>query len=300
MIRKKRFILCCLLLLCTIIGTFACAEKESETTPTQPDLTSDMIHVQGGTFMMGTNEGEDSEKPMHNVTVNSFYIGKYEVTKKDWQELMGSWDPDPQDTFGIGDNYPVYWASWNAVIKYCNLRSLAEGLNPVYRIAGSTDSEEWGPVPNEENELWDSVTCDWNANGYRLPTEAEWEFAARGGNKSNGYKYSGSNELHKVAWYEDNSAGNIHPVGMKQANELGIHDMSGNLWEWCWDWYNEGYYSQSPSSDPRGASSGYGRVLRGGSFLHNANGCRVEERSGCPPYNDQGSFTFRLCRSDTD
>jgi formylglycine-generating enzyme required for sulfatase activity len=203
---------------------------------------SNFVRVEGGTFQMGSNNGDSDEKPIHTVTVKSFSISKYEVTQKEWQEVMGN------NPSGFkGDNRPVENVSWYEAVDYCNKRSIKERLTPVYKGSG------------------DNITCDWNANGYRLPTEAEWEFAAKGGTKE--YlttEYSGSNSVDVVAWYSGNSGNSTHPVGTKAANSLGIYDMSGNVWEWCWDWY--GGYSSGSQTDPRGAVSGAIRVFRGGSW----------------------------------
>jgi len=217
---------------------------------------SPWVFVEGGTFQMGSNDGDSDEKPVHQVTVTSFYIGKYEVTQKEWRDVMGS---NPSNW--KGDNLPVEKISWYDAVEYCNKLSLKEGLTPCYSGSGK------------------GISCNWNANGYRLPTEAEWEFAARGGNQSKGYKYSGSNDIGTVAWYGSNSGDKTQAVGTKQANELGIHDMSGNVWEWCWDWYDSGYYAKSQSSDPIGAGSGSYRVLRGGSWGNGGIFCRVSDRS---------------------
>ncbi len=243
-------------------------------------LPKDMILVEGGSFQMGSNDGESDEKPVHQVTVSSFFIGKYEVTQKEWQEVMGS-----NPSYFKGDNFPVDEVSWYDALVYCNKRSVKEGLTPCYSISGSSDPNRWGSVPTSDNSTWNSVTCNWSANGYRLPTEAEWEYTARGGNKSKGYKYSGSNDPGSVAWYADNSGSKTHSVGGKQANELGIYDMSGNVWEWCWDWHDSSYYSKSESRDPRGSGSGSYRSLRGGSWDYYSNFCRVSYRNyGSPHY----------------
>ena len=188
--------------------------------------TANFVLVQGGTFQMGGNQ----------VTISkSFYLGKYEVTQKEWVEVMGSTPSNWKE-----DNLPVERVSWNEVIDYCNKRSVKEGLTPAYTVNGS------------------SVTWNKNASGYRLPTEAEWEWAARGGGKSSGYEYAGSSNAGDAGWYGDNSGSKTHPVGTKKANELGIYDMSGNVWEWCWDWY--GSYSSGSQTDPTGAYSGSNRV----------------------------------------
>ena len=223
-----------------------------------------LVYVEGGSFMMGSDDLEswEDEQPIHEVSVSSFYICKYQVTQKEWQEVMG----DNPSVFE-GDMLPVDTIDWYDAIEYCNKRSIKEGFNPCYSGSG------------------DNISCDWTANGYRLPTEAEWEYAARGGKKSRGYKYSGSNDINEVAWYGDNSRYKTHPVGQKQANELDIYDLSGNVWEWCWDRNSSDYYSDSPSSKPRGPRKGKNRVLRGGSWNYDDYYCRVALRfNGSPDY----------------
>jgi formylglycine-generating enzyme required for sulfatase activity len=213
----------------------------------------------------------DLEKPIHTVTVSSFSISKYEVTQKEWQEIMGT-----NPSFFKGDNLPVERVSWYDAIEYCNKRSLKEGLTPAYHGSG------------------DNITCDWNANGYRLPTEAEWEFAAKGGGKD--YlitQYSGSNSVDAVAWYDANSERRTHPVGTKAANSLGIHDMSGNVWEWCWDW--DGRYSSSFQIDPRGPATGVSRIVRGGSWDFGASLTSSVARARNKP-NDSTDMGIRLVR----
>ena len=233
-----------------------------------------MIFVQGGTFQMGSNSGDSDEKPVHTVTVNDFYIGKYEVTQKEWKEVMGS---NPSNW--KGDNLPVEQVSWYDAVEFCNKKSRKEGLTPCYSGSGK------------------SITCNFNANGYRLPTEAEWEYAARGGNKSKGYKYSGSNSIGDVAWYSSSSGNKTHQVGTKRQNELGIYDMTGNVWEWCWDW--KGSYSSNSQTNPKGASSGSGRVVRGGSWRNGTDYCRVAYRDCNYPVSSfsSRSMGFRVARS---
>ena len=211
------------------------------------NVSFEMVYVQGGTFQMGAtaeqgSDAYDGEKPVHSVTLSDFHIGKYEVTQGLWKEVMGE-NPSYNKA---GDNYPVEMVSWEDCQRFIERLNSRTGLN------------------------------------FRLPTEAEWEYAARGGQKSRGYKYSGSTYgLGSVAWYEGNSGNRTHPVGQKQANELGLYDMSGNVYEWCYDWY--GRYSSSSQRNPSGPASGALRVLRGGSYSFSARHCRVSFRSGVVP-----------------
>ena len=231
-----------------------------------------MAFVEGGTFQMGGTS--DDEKPVHSVTVSDFYIGKYEVTQGEYEALIGK---NPAEFKQSGKNAPVEYVSWYDAVEYCNKLSDKEGLDRCYSGSGK------------------KIKCDFDANGYRLPTAAEWEFAAKGGNKSEGYKYSGSNDLKQVAWYDDTSGNKTHSAGGKQANELGIFDMSGNLYEWCWDWY--GAYSSGKQNNPRGSSSGSFRVRRGGSWLHFASSCRIAFRYSEYPGHSYNYLGFRVVRS---
>ena len=254
------------------------------------------VYVPGGTFTMGrtTGSGDSDELPTHSVTLSPFYIGICEVTQAEYAAIMGS---NPAHDYGVGDNYPVYFISWYSILKYCNLRSLAEGLTPVYSISGSSNPVDWGDVPTDNNTAWDSVICDWNANGYRLPTEAEWEYAARGATNDPDYLYSGSDNINAVAWYYGN---NYHdgskPVGTKAPNGIDNYDMCGNVAEWCWDWW--GNYNSAPQTDPTGPGSGSYRVLRGGSWNNSPYGCRLAGRFAYYPYSgNHYSAGFRLCRA---
>jgi formylglycine-generating enzyme required for sulfatase activity len=212
----------------------------------------EMIFVEGGTFQMGSSSGESNEKPVHSVTLSAFNIGKYEVTQAQWKAVMGN---NPSNFTGC-DDCPVVYVSWNDVQQYISKLNSQTGKN------------------------------------YRLPTEAEWEFSARGGKSSKGYTYSGSNDLNSVAWNTDNSGSKTHTVGGKQANELGIYDMSGNVWEWCSDWY--GTYNSYSETNPTGASLGQYRVLRGGGWDYNADYCRTADRGGYDPDYRDYAGGFRL------
>lgn len=208
-----------------------------------------MVYVQGGTFRMGSNDpgAGDDEQPVHSVTLSDYYIGETEVTQQLWRAVMGS-----NPSFFTGDSQrPVDGVSWE------DCQTFIRKLNAL------------------------------TGKDFRLPTEAEWEYAARGGNKSRGYKYSGSNTLTDVAWYYDNLSGTTHPVKQKRSNELELYDMSGNVYEWCQDWYDSDYYSQSPSYNPTGPSSGSNRVLRGFCWRDLGRWCRVANRGAGDP-GDRG------------
>ncbi len=255
------------------------------------------ILVPGGTFIMGDTRGGgySNELPTHSVTLNSFYMGKFEITQADWTATMGS---NPASGHGVGNDYPVYYVSWYAILKYCNLRSINEGFTPVYIISGSTDPATWGTIPTSNNSAWNEAICNWSANGYRLPTEAEWEYAARGATNNPDYLYSGSDDIDAVAWYSsNNSPWGSKPVGSKAPNGLGLHDMSGNVWEWCWDWLSNTYYSTSPSINPTGPASGSYRVFRGGHWNASPSLCRVSFRYGNTPYYKDSQSGFRICRA---
>lgn len=223
----------------------------------------EFVLVPGGTFKMGNTfeqDGFEDELPVHQVTLTDFYISTFEVTQAEWTAVMGS---NPS-TFK-GDMKPVENISWFDAIDFCNKLSEKEGLKPAYTIGRNN-----------------RATCDWSANGYRLPTEAEWEYASRGGKESKGYIYSGSNAIDEVGFYKENSMSMSHPTGSKVPNELGIYDMSGNVWEWCWDWYSNSY-SPEAVTNPHGVEQGIERCRRGGSWAQISKSARSSNRLGTPP-----------------
>ncbi|MCK4654124.1 MAG: SUMF1/EgtB/PvdO family nonheme iron enzyme [Candidatus Cloacimonetes bacterium] len=236
-----------------------------------------MIFTQGGTFDMGDhyNEGDSDELPVHSVTLDDFYIGKFEVTQAEYEAVVGS-----NPSYLSGDDLPVEQVSWYDAVMFCNLKSQQEGLTECYNLS-----------------YW---SCDFDADGYRLPTEAEWEYAARGGiNWTDNFRYSGCHEIGDLpdyAWYDSNSSNQTHPVGTKLPNQLGIHDMSGNVSEWCYDWYDSTYYTSGSSINPQGPDSGDWRVLRGGNRGDNDNRCRVANRFADYPINSQRYYGFRIVR----
>lgn len=213
-----------------ILLIFAITLLSSSVLVAQTTPKPTMIPIEGGTFIMGSDSVGSAEKPKHTVTISSFSMGKYEVTVAEYKAFCTSTDSTMPDEpyWGWNDKHPIVNVNFNDAKAYCN---------------------------------WLSETTDQN---YRLPTEAEWEYAARGGNKSAGYTYSGSNDMEEVGWIGDNAGGQTQVVGRKKPNELGLYDMSGNVWEWCEDWYGD--YTATTQINPRGPGSGSDRVLRGGSW----------------------------------
>ncbi len=239
-----------------------------------------MVYVAGGTFNMGAaatdTEADTDERPVHSVTLSSYYIGKYEVTQAQWEAVMDE-NPSGFQAGPDAPSRPVEQITWYDAVTFCNELSIDSNLTPYYNIINETE-----------------VTVNPDANGYRLPTEAEWEYAARGGALSESYLFSGSSNIDEVAWYISNSESKTQPVGEKQANELGIYDMSGNVWEWCWDRY--GNYEGDAQTNPVGATSGLYRVYRGGSFYNYAWYCRSTYRNFSMPAFSNRSLGLRLVR----
>lgn len=261
---------------------FSCEKKTTE--PDVPVVApSGMVYVPGGSFLMGP-----AEYAQVSVTLSPFFMAKYQVTQAEYVELVGSF---PHYLYGIGDDYPIHSINWFDAIRYCNLRSAHEGLTPVYSVDDETDPNEWS-----YEEMENKLVCDWDADGYRLPTEAEWEYAARGATNDPDYLYSGSNDLNEVGWFDgNNTTDGTKPVGTKLPNGLGIYDMSGNVWEWCWDF--PGSYDYTPQVDPTGAEgSGY-RVLRGGHWNNYASDCAVSFRHSYYDFTECYSYGMRVCRS---
>ena len=236
-------------------------------TETAFGINMKMIYIEGGSFTMGCtgeqgSECDDDESPNRYTKVNSFYIGMLEVTQSQWEKVMGTTiyqqksKAGASNTYGTGSDYPMYYVSWEEAKEFCARLSRQTGRN------------------------------------YSLPTEAEWEYAARGGKKNEGTKYAGGWSIGDVAWYYDNSNNSAHVCGTKRANALGIYDMSGNVWEWCEDWF--GSYLSYDTDNPKGASSGSNRVLRGGSWYSFAKGCRVSFRSLNTPGSRGSVNGFRV------
>jgi len=275
---------------------------EPETKEIQP-VPEGFVLVEAGTFQMGSNDGYDDNKPVHEVTITKpFYMGKYEVTQAEYEKYCSYTGTDsPSSSYGDGDNYPAYYVSWYDALVYCNKLSMAEGLTPCYSIDGSTNPDDWGAVPTDWNDTWAAATCDFKVNGYRLPTEAEWEYAARAGdNTVDSLTYSGTSDVNKLgeyAWYYDNSNSTTHEVGTKLPNAFGLYDMSGNVYEWCWNWLTDSYDTTTEGgSDPTGTSAGSGRVNRGGSWGYGSGYCAVSCRGSGGPDCSGYYVGFRVVR----
>ncbi len=268
-------------ILIQVAGRFT-VESLTLQTSVPPPPPAGMVLIPAGSFQMGDsfNEGQSGARPVHTVTVSAFYMDRYEVTKALWDEVANwaednGYDIGPGSGSGKGADHPVWNVSWYEAVKWANARSEKEGLTPCYNLSA-----------------W---SCNWSANGYRLPTEAEWEKAARGG--LSGKRYPWGNDIgYGRANYRD-CVGGTAPVGSYQPNGYGVYDMAGNVWEWCWDWHSEDYYSSSPGSDPRGPSSGSARMERGGGWYYSASYCRVALRDYYSPGIEYYTLGFRLVRT---
>ncbi len=246
------------------------------------------------TFIIEGITGSEVFIDGRNITIrSSLWASDHEVTQAEYQAVMGTNPSNFKDSPADGEiqeNRPVDNLSWYDCIAYCNKRSLAEGLTPCYTIGGKTNPDEWGTVPTSDDSTWNAATCNFDANGYRLPTEAEWEYLARGGNLTNSGQtaYSGSNTKGDVAWYGENSGNKTHEVKKKAPNALGLYDMTGNIGEWCWDWYGD-ITADTPSD---GVSSGSYRVGRGAAWAYDADLWTI--RAWAYPYERSFYFGCRV------
>jgi sulfatase modifying factor 1 len=282
-----------------------------------PEDADNFALIPAGSFIMGSsfNEGSSNERPTHTVNVSGFYMGKHEVSWQLWQEVrdwavLNGYSDLSGVGSGKGDEHPVHSVNWYDVVKWCNAASERAGLEPVYYVSSGGAVYKSGT----------SVYIDYSKQGYRLPTEAEWEKAARGGESSQrfpwgntidhddaNYRANGNAYSYDVSSYtsytyhpsyNDGSTPYTAPVGSFTANGYGLYNMSGNVWEWCNDWYGSSYYSSSPGTDPQGPSTGSSRVPRGGSWNYDAYYCRVAYRFSLYPDNRISNVGFRLALSE--
>jgi len=235
-----------------------------------------MVYVEGDMFRQGASDG--STGPQRDVILNSFLIAKREVTFDEYDEFCLALGRERPDDHGWGRwSRPVINVTWRDAVEYCNWRSKKDGLTPAYMLDGP------------------DVICDWGADGYRLPTEAEWEFAARGGKTSHGFPYPGGSDPASIGWCAGASSGQTHPVGEKIPNELGLYDMGGNVCEWCWDWYED--YPAGLARNPRGPFHAELKVMRGGSWFTSVSSMRPDKRFSADPEGRFNIVGFRLARS---
>jgi formylglycine-generating enzyme required for sulfatase activity len=272
---KKPNVLISILSFLLLLTSCASLQEPAVSDQRLEKIRIDEVFVEGGTFRMGDAwKGENPDgKPVHKVSLNSFYIGTYEITQELYERVTGE-----NPSYAKGEGLPVESITWYEAVLFCNRLSEINGLQTVYSIDGTR------------------VSADHSKNGYRLPTEAEWEYAARSRGRDD-RKWSGTNsekELHDFAWYYNDDP-HAHPVGLKKPNDLGIYDMTGNVEEWCWDWY--GPYTASAKTDPRGPASGKNRVGRGGAWNWDADYSRTLRRDGFTPDKRYNIMGFRLARS---
>ena len=294
-----------------MVGVSGCNSREGN--PTEGNLLEGMVWIPGGNFSMGDSkaEGWDAELPVHSVYVDGFYMDQTEVTKAQWDAVY-NWAVAHGYSFdnvgsGKAANHPVHTVSWYDVVKWCNARSEMEGRTPCYTVSGS-------PYKTGQS----APVCNFEADGFRLPTSDEWEYAARGGLQgkrfpwgdtithdnanyyANGSAYSYDASAYTTSTYhpvyDEDGYPYTSPVGSFGANDYGLYDMAGNVWEWCWDRYGSSYYASSPSSNPQGPSSGSGRVNRGGGWFNGADYCRAASRDSSNPDFAISIVGFRVVR----
>lgn len=246
------------------------------------ELRPEMVVVPGGKFQMGSPKeetGHDNDEQLHEVSVSSFAISRTEVTQGEFAAVMGTrpFERSECSPAGIGADLPALCVTWEEAVEYCNRLSAMENLTPAYAIEGG------------------EVRWNREADGYRLPTEAEWEYGARAGTTAPYLTGSTEEDLARGAWYSANSNRRTHPVGQREPNPWGLYDVLGNVWEWVWDRYGD--YETSPRRDPRGPDGGVDRVIRGGSWYDDPLNARVAHRHWVEPSSRGRSLGFRLARS---
>ena len=262
-----------------------------------------LVAVPAGDFLMGSaSAGSESERPVRPVSLGAFWMAATEITQTQYRAVLDR-NPSYFSAGAAAAERPVEQVSWYDALVFCNRLSLREGLTPVYRINRLHDPNRWGAVPTAgPDAAWDSVTINNAADGYRLPTEAEWEYAARGGPVSRDCLLAGADQPEAVAWFDRNAYAlgadqpdwGTHPVAGKAANELGLYDLSGNVMEWCHDW--SGPYGDQPQANPTGPANGEGRIIRGGSWDRPDAYLRSTARVRFLPWRRYLTIGFRVVR----
>lgn len=298
-----------LMTLSAILSVTGCKKKA-------PAFEDELVLVEGAAFYMGNDDfSAGYNNKGHNAEVSSFYIGATEVTQEEFEAMMG-YNP----SFYVGESKgkkvtegevqekrPVEKITWYEAVMYCNKLSVSRGLTPVYtkEVDGVDEADVtlWGDVPEKANKEWNAIKWNREANGYRLPTEAEWEFAAKGGKlsaekTSAGFNFYDEDVKHYV-WGAMNAKEKTHEVGLKEKNELGLADMNGNVWEWCWDWFSENFYKKEAAAekDTAGPSIADYRVVRGGSWEDEDETITVFGRGSSSPHLPSRRVGFRIARS---
>lgn len=295
--QNKSSILVTSLLLLSLVSWVSCNTRNPKVeTHKQPSFYFNdsllMVKVEEGSFEMGSNNGNDNEKPVHSVNISSFYISKYELSVGEFKAFVKDTN---YKTTAEKEGFSNFWDGKEWIKQ--------KGLNWEFDENGNlrSDSEDNHPVIHIS---WDDANeyCIWlskkTGKHYRLPTEAEWEYAARGGKLNAKDSFSGGNNINEVAWYVKNSGNTCHPVGRKAANALGIYDMAGNVWEWCSDWYDEKSYSKSVNNQPISAENADRKVLRGGAFSSDSKLCSPTFRFCFLPSEHYGNLGFRIVREN--
>lgn len=257
---------------CSLLIAAGCSSDDGDG---PVDLNLDMALIPAGTFTMGDQAGAGvaNETPTRSVSVNAFFMSKHEISQRVYQEVMGA-----NPSYNKGDNRPVENITWFKALEFCNALSARQGYEMCYVDINGNVSVEMG------------------ANGYRLPTEAEWEYGCKAGTASSYYTGNSKADLESAGWYSGNGGGTTHDVGKLRANNFGLFDMHGNVFEWCWDWFKSDYYQDGQNNNPLGPAGGSDRVCRGGSYFVFEFGCRSSFRSMLKPSIPSRDIGFRVVR----